>query len=122
MSVDLKPSACKQLSQLLAQEKTNPEEHLYFRISIIGGGCSGFQYDFEFCEEKMEDDAEYGFHHPEHTNPVPLLIDPISLCYLNGASLEYKKDLHGERFVLINPHVKKTCGCGNSFEMPEQPT
>ncbi len=93
----------------LVQEEGNPE--LALRVYIQGGGCSGFQYGFEFDENRAEDDLAV------QTDGVTLLVDPLSLQYLMGAEVDYTESLHGAQFVIRNPNAKTTCGCGSSFSM-----
>jgi iron-sulfur cluster insertion protein len=85
----------------------NPD--LKLRVYIQGGGCSGFQYGFEFDEQQGEDDLAV------QTDGVTLLVDPLSLQYLMGAEVDYTESLHGAQFVIRNPNAKTTCGCGSSF-------
>lgn len=82
---------------------------LKLRVYIQGGGCSGFQYGFEFDETQGEDDLAV------RTDGVTLLVDPLSLQYLMGAVVDYTESLHGAQFVIRNPNAKTTCGCGSSF-------
>ena len=82
---------------------------LKLRVYISGGGCSGFQYGFEFDEEQAEDDIAV-----ERDGAV-LLVDPLSLQYLHGAEVDYAESLQGAQFVIRNPNAKTTCGCGSSF-------
>jgi len=79
------------------------------RVYIQGGGCSGFQYGFDFESTPQADDAvfEYG--------DVKVVVDPLSLQYLMGAHIDYQEDLQGSRFVINNPNASTTCGCGSSF-------
>ncbi len=77
----------------------------YLRISIQGGGCSGFSYVFDFAQEKMEDDFEFG----------KVLVDSMSMTYLQGAKVDYVDDLMGSSFNIVNPNAQTTCGCGSSF-------
>ena len=70
-----------------------------------------FQYGFEFDEEQAEDDIAID------TDGVRLLVDPLSLQYLGGASVDYTESLAGAQFVIRNPNAKTTCGCGSSFTM-----
>lgn len=76
---------------------------------IQGGGCSGFQYGFEFDEQQGEDDLAID------TDGVVLLVDPLSLQYLMGAAVDYVESLHGAQFTIRNPNARSTCGCGSSF-------
>jgi iron-sulfur cluster insertion protein len=93
--------------QELIREEGNAALNL--RVYIQGGGCSGFQYGFEFDEERAEDDVAVV------RDGVTLLIDPLSLQYLLGAEVDYTESLHGAQFVIRNPNAKTTCGCGSSF-------
>ena len=79
------------------------------RVAVEGGGCSGFQYGFEFDEAQGEDDLAIV------TDDVTLLVDPLSLQYLMGATVDYTEGLTGAQFVIRNPNAKSTCGCGSSF-------
>ncbi|MEZ5457681.1 MAG: iron-sulfur cluster insertion protein ErpA [Lysobacteraceae bacterium] len=91
----------------LIDEEGNPE--LKLRVYITGGGCSGFQYGFEFDEVQGEDDLSI------QRDGVTLLVDPLSLQYLLGAEVDYTESLTGAQFVIRNPNAKTTCGCGSSF-------
>ena len=93
----------------LIEEEGNPQ--LSLRVFIQGGGCSGFQYGFEFDENRAEDDVAV------ERSGVVLLIDPLSLQYLQGAEVDYAESLQGAQFVIRNPNAKTTCGCGSSFTM-----
>ncbi len=84
---------------------------LALRVYIQGGGCSGFQYGFEFDENRAEDDVTV------NTDEATLLVDPLSLQYLMGSEVDYTESLHGAQFVIRNPNAKTTCGCGSSFSM-----
>ncbi|AKQ33175.1 iron-sulfur cluster insertion protein ErpA [Candidatus Coxiella mudrowiae] len=115
-------AACKVKG--LIDEENNP--HLNLRVFITGGGCSGFQYGFTFDETINPDDLviekaletkgeedEYGGS--GQVGLVRLLVDPLSLQYLKGAEIDYREDISGAQFVIRNPNVKTTCGCGSSF-------
>jgi len=91
----------------LIDEEGNPD--LKLRVYISGGGCSGFQYGFEFDEVQGEDDLSI------QRDGVTLLVDPLSLQYLLGAEVDYTESLTGAQFVIRNPNAKTTCGCGSSF-------
>ena len=102
----LTDSAVNQLNTLITS-KANPE--LRFRVYVQGGGCSGFQYGFQFEEEAATDDMEFD------RNGVKLVIDPLSLQYLSGAEVDFLDDLMGTRFIVNNPNASTTCGSGASF-------
>jgi len=114
-------AAAIKVAELMQQEGNLA---LKLRVYIEGGGCSGFQYGFDFTEEKEQDDtiiskiakpAEQNTLEAEIT--VNLLVDPMSLQYLMGAEIDYVKDLEGERFIIRNPNAQTTCGCGSSFSV-----
>jgi iron-sulfur cluster insertion protein len=93
----------------LIEEEGNPD--LKLRVFITGGGCSGFQYGFMFEEAAQEDDAKV------MREGVTLLVDPMSIQYLEGAEIDYKEDISGAQFVIRNPMAATTCGCGSSFSV-----
>ena len=99
-------AAAAKVASLIAEEG-NPG--LKLRVYITGGGCSGFQYGFEFDEQQGEDDLAL------QRDGVTLLVDPLSLQYLMGAEVDYRESLQGAQFVIRNPNAKTTCGCGSSF-------
>ena len=99
-------NAAKKVSELI-EEEGNP--NLKLRVFISGGGCSGFQYGFTFDEETQEGDSTV------MTDGVSLLIDPMSIQYLQGAEIDYKEGLDGAQLVIRNPNATTTCGCGSSF-------
>lgn len=104
--INLSSSAANKISQLVLEEM-NPD--LKFRVYIIGGGCSGFQYGFAFEEEQTEGDMVMEEH------GVKMMVDPMSFPYLMGSTVDFLEDLQGSRFVVSNPNAKSTCGCGSSF-------
>lgn len=103
------PAAVAKVARLIADEG-NPG--LALRVFISGGGCSGFQYGFEFDEQRGEDDLAIAC-----TEAVTVLVDPLSLQYLAGAEVDYHERLDGSRFVIRNPNARTTCGCGSSFSV-----
>lgn len=102
----LTPAAVAQLRRLAAEEG---KEDLALRVYVTGGGCSGFQYGFALEEEVAEDDTVV------EVDGVRALVDPLSLQYLRGATVDYEEGLQGARFVVRNPNAATTCGCGASF-------
>lgn len=101
-------AAANKVADLIAEEG-NPD--LMLRIYIQGGGCSGFQYGFNFDENINEGDEVV------ETDGVKLLIDPMSIQYLTGAEVDYTEGLQGAQFVIRNPNASTTCGCGSSFSV-----
>ncbi|ANF56417.1 iron-sulfur cluster insertion protein ErpA [Halotalea alkalilenta] len=91
----------------LAQAEHNPA--LKLRVYVTGGGCSGFQYGFDFSDEVQEDDTVI------ENGGVSLLVDPLSYQYLVGSTVDFEEGLAGARFLIQNPNATTTCGCGISF-------
>ena len=79
------------------------------RVSIVGGGCSGFQYNLGFDDSPREDDMII------EQDGVKLFLDPISQQYVYGTTIDYVNGLHGAGFKFVNPNAARTCGCGSSF-------
>ncbi len=98
-------AAQTQLQQMLAQES---DPGLMLRVFVTGGGCSGFQYGFTFDNTTNDDD----FRLPTAT---PVVVDAMSMQYLQGATVHYRDDAAGAAFVIENPNATSTCGCGSSF-------
>jgi iron-sulfur cluster assembly accessory protein len=79
------------------------------RVAVVGGGCSGFQYNLGFDDTTRPDDVVLEQH------GVRMLVDSTSLQYLQGTVIDYVHGLHGAGFKFINPNANRTCGCGSSF-------
>lgn len=93
----------------LVEEEGNPD--LKLRVFVTGGGCSGFQYGFTFDEAMAEDDTVI------EKGGVKVLVDALSIQYLQGSQVDYEQGLEGSRFTVTNPNAKTTCGCGASFSI-----
>lgn len=106
--MNILPSAVTRLQELFAEEN-NP--NIKLRVFVQGGGCSGFQYGFTFDEEQAEDDFDFA------AGDVRVLVDSMSMQYLQGADIDYQESLHGASFVINNPQATTTCGCGSSFSV-----
>lgn len=106
--INFTDSAAQKVGALIAEEGN---DNLKLRVYISGGGCSGFQYGFTFDEEVNDDDTQI------ENSGVTVLIDSMSIQYLNGAEIDYKEDLSGSQFVIRNPNASTTCGCGSSFSV-----
>lgn len=104
--ISITESAVSKITELLAEEN-NPK--LKLRTFVQGGGCSGFQYGFTFDEEQNEDDFVV------EKEGMTLLVDSMSMQYLQGATIDYKEDLMNSNFTIVNPNAESTCGCGSSF-------
>jgi iron-sulfur cluster insertion protein len=107
MMITLTESAVVKLRDLFAEE-SNP--NLLLRVFVQGGGCSGFQYGFTFDEQRNEDD----FDVPAE---VPVVVDSMSMQYLQGTTIDYREDTMGANFSINNPQAQSTCGCGSSFSI-----
>ena len=83
----------------------------YFRITVLGGGCAGFQYKFDIVINKNDDDVIF------NTNKMSLLIDNTSLELIKGSKIDYVKELIGSSFKITNPQASSSCGCGTSFSI-----
>jgi iron-sulfur cluster insertion protein len=83
---------------------------LCLRIFVQGGGCSGFNYGFTLDEQINEDDFEFPIN-----GDFKVLVDAMSMQYLQGAEIDYKEELMGSQFTIKNPNATATCGCGSSF-------
>ena len=103
-------SAKTKILDLLAEEG-NPD--LALRTFVQGGGCSGFSYGFKWESEKSEDDFEFPIM--EGCNKIQVLVDAMSMQYLQGSTIKFKTELMGANFVIENPNATNKCGCGSSF-------
>jgi iron-sulfur cluster assembly accessory protein len=106
-AVSLSESAARRIAGLLAAEPAGTA----FRVSVLGGGCSGFQYDFDFDATRAPDDLVL-----ERDGAV-VVIDPVSLPYMAGSEIDFVDDLIGQSFKVHNPHATASCGCGTSFSI-----
>ena len=106
LNLNLTKSAAKQIKQLGDFEKAP-----YFRVSVDGGGCSGFQYKFDFDNKKRDNDIEISAY------GVKILVDDISQGFLHNAELDYVEELLGSFFKVNNPNATASCGCGTSFSI-----
>jgi iron-sulfur cluster insertion protein len=104
----LQSGAVTKLRELVAEEG-NP--NLMLRVFVQGGGCSGMSYGFTFDEIQNEDDFDFDYEE------IKVVVDSMSMQYLQGASIDYKEDLMGASFVIDNPQAQTTCGCGSSFSV-----
>lgn len=108
LPIQMTDAAANKVKTLITEEE-NPE--LKLRVYITGGGCSGFQYGFTFDEKINDGDTVV------EKSGVTMVIDPMSLQYLVGGSVDYTEGLEGSRFTVTNPNASTTCGCGSSFSI-----
>ena len=105
--VGVTASAVRRIAEILATEP--PQSFL--RVSVEGGGCSGFQYKFDITREREADDVVIA------GDGATVLIDPVSLEYMSGSHIDFVDDLIGASFKIENPHATASCGCGTSFAL-----
>jgi iron-sulfur cluster assembly accessory protein len=98
-------------AQKIAAILKNEPAGAMLRVSVEGGGCSGFQYKFDVEREKASDDIVIA------RDAVTVLIDPVSLNFMAGAEIDFVDDLIGASFKINNPNAKSSCGCGTSFSL-----
>jgi iron-sulfur cluster assembly accessory protein len=104
--VNLTPKALEAVRKMIAKEGLAADQGL--RISVVGGGCSGFQYSLGFDGQKEGDILTV-------LDGVNIFVDEISLPYIAGTTLDYVEGLHNAGFRFDNPRASRTCGCGSSF-------
>jgi len=104
--ITITENASTKIADILAEEN-NPKIKL--RMFVQGGGCSGMQYGFTLDEEQNDDDWEIT------AGSTLVLVDSMSMQYVENATVDYVDDLQGSRFSIKNPDAQTTCGCGSSF-------
>jgi iron-sulfur cluster assembly accessory protein len=104
-ALTLTPAAAKRVA-LIADKQTKPA---ILRLSVEGGGCSGFQYKFDLAEAADADDSV------SETDGVKLVVDPVSLDLVSGSVVDFVESLGGAAFRVENPQAAAGCGCGSSF-------
>jgi iron-sulfur cluster assembly accessory protein len=109
MSVDITVSerAARRIGEILKGEPSGT----MLRVSVEGGGCSGFQYKFDMEHAKANDDLVIS------RDGAVVLIDPVSVNYMAGSEIDFVDDLIGASFKVKNPQAKASCGCGTSFAL-----
>ncbi|QJC35152.1 iron-sulfur cluster insertion protein ErpA [Enterobacteriaceae endosymbiont of Donacia proxima] len=104
MLISLTNKAAKKIKSL-------NHKNMNFRVFIIGGGCSGFKYDFVLDEKIKKNDFLI------KTLGINIIIDEISLQYLSGSVIDYIENIEEEKFIIKNPYMKNKCNCGYSFDI-----
>ena len=107
IDVTLSERAAKRIARILAAE---PEGTL-LRVTVSGGGCSGFQYGFDLDQTRAPDDLIVS------RDGATVAIDSVSLPYMSGSEIDFVDDLIGQSFQIRNPHATASCGCGTSFSI-----
>ena len=106
-AVTVSERAARQIGEILEREAPGS----VLRVSVEGGGCSGFQYRFDVDSDRSADDLVIAH------GSATVLIDPVSLRYLEGARIDFVDDLIGASFKVVNPNATASCGCGTSFSV-----
>ncbi len=106
-SITLSERAVRRIAELLRTEKAPS----LFRVSVEGGGCSGFQYRFDLVTESAPDDLIL------ERGGARVVVDPVSLGFVQGSEIDFTDDLIGAQFKINNPNVTAACGCGTSFSV-----
>ena len=106
-AMQLTDGAVQKILSLSKEEETD----INLRVYVTGGGCSGFQYGFSFDKIVDEEDTCVT------KSGANLVVDPLSLQYLSGSTIDYTEDLTGSKFIIKNPNATTTCGCGESFSI-----
>ncbi len=105
MSIHVTPKAVAKIKEAFQREGVSGG----LRLGVLGGGCSGLSYQFKFAPSPRPNDHVFEF------DGVQIFIDPKSMLYLNGLTLDYKESLMHSGFTFDNPNAQKSCGCGSSF-------
>ncbi|MGV2979103.1 iron-sulfur cluster insertion protein ErpA [Camelimonas sp. ID_303_24] len=106
-NVTVTERAARRIRQVLANEPSGA----MLRISVNGGGCSGFQYVFDIDRDRADDDIVI------ERDGAGVLVDPVSLEYMQGSVIDFVDDLMGQAFRIENPNATASCGCGTSFAL-----
>ncbi|HWE15615.1 MAG TPA: iron-sulfur cluster insertion protein ErpA [Hyphomicrobiaceae bacterium] len=104
-TVTVSDRAARRIAQIVAGDPATP----MLRVSVEGGGCSGFQYKFDLVAERDAEDLVI------EKGGARVLVDPVSLGLLNGSEIDFVEDLMGSAFKVKNPNATASCGCGTSF-------
>jgi iron-sulfur cluster insertion protein len=107
--IEITENAKAKIIDILSEEN---DPNLSLRTFVQGGGCAGFSYGFTFDEVKNEDDFEFPIN-----DQWKVLVDSMSMQYLQGAEIDYKDDIMGSQFTIKNPNAQTSCGCGSSFSI-----
>ncbi len=107
MKVDVTDAAANRVAKIVAGEPGKSA----LRVSVEGGGCSGFSYKFDLVDARNDDDVAI------EKNGATMLIDELSLVYMGGSVIDFVDDLMGQSFQIRNPNAVASCGCGTSFSV-----
>jgi iron-sulfur cluster assembly accessory protein len=107
MKVEMTDSAAKRIAKIVSGEAGKTA----LRVSVEGGGCSGFSYKFDLVDVRNDDDVAI------EKDGATVLIDDLSLVYMGGSVIDFVDDLMGQSFKIVNPLATASCGCGTSFSL-----
>jgi iron-sulfur cluster assembly accessory protein len=106
-TVEMTDAAARRIAAIVAKEPGKSA----LRVSVEGGGCSGFSYRFDLADHRNDDDVAI------EKSGATILIDDLSLVYMGGSVIDFVDDLIGQSFKIENPHATASCGCGTSFSL-----
>ena len=106
-TITLTPRAARRINEIMGGEPPGS----MLRISVNGGGCSGFSYAFDIDAARQDDDVAV------EQDGATVVVDPVSLQYMGGATIDFVNDLIGQSFKIENPQATASCGCGTSFAL-----
>jgi iron-sulfur cluster assembly accessory protein len=104
-TISLTESAARRIAAIVSRDQTKTA----LRVSVEGGGCSGFSYKFDLVDDRADDDLVI------ERNNARVLIDSMSIVYMEGSEIDFVDDLMGQSFQIKNPNAVASCGCGTSF-------
>ena len=104
--IEITNNAQKHIASVLKKDSAS-----YFRITVLGGGCAGFQYKFDFSDKPNDDDLIFNYKNAD------VLIDKTSIELIKGSKIDYVNELIGSSFKISNPLASSSCGCGTSFSI-----
>jgi iron-sulfur cluster assembly protein len=107
-TVILSENAAREIRTIIQQQELDGDK-IRLRVSVEGGGCSGFSYLLDLTESQKDTDEVFEQH------GIKIVVDPKSLLYLGGTTIDFKDEIMGRGFVFQNPNASSTCGCGSSF-------
>ena len=107
ITVEVTEAAARRINKIIAKEPGKSA----LRVSVEGGGCSGFSYKFDLVEDRNDDDVAI------EKDGATVLIDDLSLVYMGGSVIDFVDDLMGQSFQIKNPNAVASCGCGTSFSI-----
>ncbi len=109
-AVILTPLAAKEIGRIISEQELDPSK-VRLRVGVKGGGCSGFSYILDLTETQKDSDELFEQH------GIRIIVDPKSLLYLGGTTVDFKDEIMGRGFVFNNPNANTSCGCGSSFSV-----